>query len=376
MIKNIIRILALILVVAALYFGRQYMYKLEGEDSARIAQLYSQAEPLEREREELTQQRDNLPKQYALEFRDYATTELFFPKMENLIYEQAYPLMRERNITGVLGISPTTYPDNWDTLTKAQVKALLSDGWGMCMVYENAWGDWNYFFNTVEALCAAYEFPVPTTIYYPSNDYKPEDDAILKEHGIRTVVVNASDGRSSTVTDVTGDLWFTGAMPWGYTGYDMDLELLGRTDGANLSYTVTMAEQWTDPKTNKSLETKEEKSLTDFLDKLKEYLYFESPLDNMEQVASASSIFVDTKNQDQLYELYLQELTPDQKALLPRIRETTYDQALDFHVRGLENSKEKEAEMNGEIAKLDVQIAGLDKQLEEIYAQWNEAGKR
>ena len=55
MIKNIIRILALILVVAALYFGRQYMYKLEGEDSARIAQLYSQAEPLEREREELTQ---------------------------------------------------------------------------------------------------------------------------------------------------------------------------------------------------------------------------------------------------------------------------------------------------------------------------------
>ena len=109
-------------------------------------------------------------------------------------------------------------------------------------------------------------------------------------------------------------------------------------------------------------------------DKVKEYLYFESPLDNMEQVASASSIFVDTKDQEQLYELYLQELTPDQKALLPRIRETTYEQALDYHVKGLENSKVKKAELDEEIAKLDAQIAELDQQLTDIYAQWNAAG--
>lgn len=375
MIKNIIRILALILVVAALYFGRQYMYKLEGEDSARIAQLYSQAEPLEREREELTQQRDNLPKQYALEFRDYATTELFFPKMENLIYNQAYPLMRERNIVGVLGISPSTYPDNWNTLTKDQVKALLADGWGMCMVYEYAWGDWNYFFNTVEALCTAYELPMPDSIYYPSNDYKPEDDAILKEHGIKTVIVKASDGRSGTVMDVTADLWFTGAMAYGYTGYDIDLELLGRTDGGNLTYTVTLTEEWFD-KNGKTKETKEEKAFTDFLDKLKEYLYFESPLDNMEQVASASSVFVNQSDKEELYELYLQELSPDQKALLPRVRETTYEQARDFHLNGNENSQEKKAEMDAKIAELDAKIAELDTQLEAIYAQFHESSKR
>ena len=375
MIKNIIRILALILVVAALYFGRQYMYKLEGEDSARIAQLYSQAEPLEREREELTQQRDNLPKQYALEFRDYATTELFFPKMENLIYNQAYPLMRERNIVGVLGISPSTYPDNWNTLTKDQVKALLADGWGMCMVYEYAWGDWNYFFNTVEALCTAYEIPMPDSIYYPGNDYKPEDDAILKEHGVKTVIVKASDGRSGTVMDVTADLWFTGAMAYGYTGYDIDLELLGRTDGGNLTYTVTLTGEWVD-KNGKSKETKEEKAFTDFLDKLKEYLYFESPLDSMEQVASASSVFVNQSDKEELYELYLQELSPDQKALLPRVRETTYEQARDFHLNGNENSQEKKAEMDAKIAELDAKIAELDTQLEAIYAQFHESSKR
>ena len=372
---RIVKILALILVVAVLIGGWKYMNKLEAEDAARIRNLYAQAEPLEKQKQELSAQRDALPKQYALEFRDYATAQVFFPKMDNQIYSAIYPLMRERNMVGVLGISPSTYPDNWNTLTKEQLKALLADGWGMCMVYEYAWGDWNYFFNTVESLCAAYEIPVPTAIYYPGNDYKAEDDAILKEHGIKTVVVNASDGRSSTVTDVTGDLWFTGAMPYGYTGYDIDLELLGRTDGANLTYTITLAEEWLD-KDGKSKSTKEEKAFTEFLDKVKEYVYYESPLDSMEQVASASSIFVDTKNQEQMYELYLQELTPDQQALLPRIRETLFEQALDVHVKGLENSQAKKAELDAEVAKLDAQIADIDSQLDEIYAQWNAASKR
>ncbi len=372
---KIVKIIALILIVTVMIVGWKYINKLEAQDNARIRNLYSQAEPLEKQRESLIEQRDKLPSQYALEFRDYATTQILFPKMENQIYSGVYPLMRERNITGVLGISPTTYPDNWNTLTKEQLKALLVDGWGMCMVYEYAWGDWNYFFNTVNSLCAAYELPVPTTIYYPGNDYKPEDDAILQEHGIKTVVVNASDGRSSTVTDITGDLWFTGAMSWGYTGYDMDLELLGRTDGGNLTYTMTASEEWFD-KDGKSKETKEEKAFTDFLDKLKEYLYFESPLDNMEQLKPDSSLFINSNDKEQLYELFLQELTPDQQVLLPRIRETTYEQARDFHLKGLENSKEKQAELDAQIADFDAQISELDKQLDEIYSQWNASKKK
>ncbi len=373
---RIIKYIALILVIAVLYGGWRYINKLEAQDNARIRQLYAQAEPLEKQKQELVAQRDALPKQYALEFRDYATTQILFPKLENQIYSGAYPLMRERNITGVLGISPTTYPDNWNTLTKDQLKALLADGWGMCMVYENAWGDWNYFFQAVDSLCAAYEIAVPTTIYYPGNDYKPEDDTVLKEHGIQTVVVNASDGRSSTVTDITGDLWFTGAMPWGYTGSDIDLQLLARTDGANMTYTMTFNETWADPKTGNSNNTQEEQSFKAFLDSWKEMLYFDSPLDSMEQLKPDSSIFINTNDKEQLYELYLQELTPDQKVLLPRFRSTTYEQARDFHLQAIENSKEKQTELDAGVAKLDAEIADLDQQLADIYAQWNAANKR
>ena len=373
---RIVRIIALILVIAVLFFGWRYMNRLEAQDNARMRELYTQAEPLERERETLIKQRDALPSEYALQFRDYATVELLFPKMDTQIYSEAYPLMRERNITGTLGLSPTEYPAGWNKLTEEEFKRLLSDGWGMALVYENAWGDYGYFFQAVSALCTAYNVPMPTTIYYPNNDYTPEADAILKENGIKTVVVNASDGRSSTVTDITGDLWFTGAMPWSYTGSDTDLQLLARTDGANMTYTMNFTETWKDQKTGESKGTLEEKSFTAFLDSWQEMLFFESPLDSMEHLTPDSSIFINTNDKDQLYELYLQELTPEQQVLLPCFRSTTYEQAIEFHRQAMENSQSKQAELDAQIAELDAQIAELDKQIDDIYAQWNDAGKK
>ena len=373
---RIIRIIALLLVIAVLVCGGLYVRHLEQADNERMLALYNEAEPLERQREELVAQRDKLPSEYALQFRDYATAEILFPRMDTQIYSEAYPLMREKNIVGVLGISPTEYPSGWNKLTTDEFKALLTDGWGLCMVFENAWSDFNYFFSTIEALCTMYEVAVPTSIYFINNDYTADMDPILEEHGIKTVIVNASDGRSSTITDVTADLWFTGAMPWSYTGSDIDMELLGRTDGGNLSYTMVFNDTWTDVKTGKSRETQEQESFKLFLENLKSMMYYESPLDNMEQVASASSIFVDTQNQDQLYELYLQELSPDQQMLLPRFRLVNYDQARNFHLQAIENSKEKKAELDARTTELNEQISALDTKISEIYASWNSAGKR
>ena len=75
-----LKIIALILVVAVMVVGWRYMNRLEAEDSTRINQLYTQAEPLEKQKQELSAQREALPVQYAMEFRDYATVEMLFPK--------------------------------------------------------------------------------------------------------------------------------------------------------------------------------------------------------------------------------------------------------------------------------------------------------
>ena len=84
-----------------------------------------------------------------------------------------------------------------------------------------------------------------TAIYFSeASDYNPEQmDPILKAHGIDTVILDADDGRSLAFTEV-GDIWVTGAMPWSYTGVSNDIEYLARTDGGNLTFTVSFTDLW------------------------------------------------------------------------------------------------------------------------------------
>ena len=62
--------------------------------------------------------------------------------------------------------------------------------------------------------------------------------------------------------------------------------------------------------------------------------------------------------------------------LLPRFRLANYEQARDFHLQAIENSKDKKLEMDARQAELDAQISALDAQIADIYARWNNAGRR
>jgi septal ring factor EnvC (AmiA/AmiB activator) len=104
-------------------------------------------------------------------------------------------------------------------------------------------------------------------------------------------------------------------------------------------------------------------------------MYFDSPLDNMEQVTSATALFAEQQDQEQLYELYLKELSPEQQMLLPRYRLANYETARQYHLDAIANSQEKKAELDANTAELDAQIAELDRQIADIYARWN-AGKQ
>ena len=368
------RVLGLILALIILACGALYVIQLEKTDNERMLALYTEAEPLERQREELVAQRNSLPAEYALKYRDYATAELLFPKMDTQIYSEAYPLMREKNIIGVLGLSSTEYPAGYNKLTREECKALLGDGWELCMVYDDPWVSLNYFFQIIQAHCKTNELPFPTSLYFINNDYTPDMDETLKAQGVKTVILNSSDN-SGTVTDISADLWFTGAMPLGFTGSDVNMELLGRTDGANLALTVVFNETWKDPKTKKSRETKEETSFKLSLENLKSMMFYENPLDEMEQVTSATALFADQQDQDKLYELYLKSLSPEQQLLLPRFRMTIFEKAHQYHLQAIADNHAQQAELNARTAELDTQIAELDRQRAEIYASWN-TGKR
>ena len=282
--------------------------------------------------------------------------------------------MRDHDVVGILGFSYQEFPTHYNKLTVDDCLKLIGDGWGTCLIYEQGWSSFTTWY---EALCKSmesYKLPTPTAVYFPDDaTYTEELDEELAACGIKTVIRNAIDGRTNTVTDVTGKLWFTGAMPFNYTGSATDTELLGRTDGGNLCFTLSL----TDPKSGKADdESPETESLRSVLDSWKEMLWSESPLDELESVGPTPSIYIDPNDKEQLHDtmqqMYLNELTPAQQLLLPRFRSVTFETALQSHRDALANNDEMQSELDARQAELDEQIAELDTRIREIYDRWGE----
>ena len=366
--------IALILVLAILAAGGYYLLKTEQEDSDRMRSLYTEVEPLEREREALVAEKKAVETDYAVKMRDYGTVEILFTTLDSQIYTDAYPIMRERGVVGVMCVSYTEFPIYYSKLTVDQMKSLLNDGWGVCVLIDAPVGDFTSWFTTFAQYMEQQELPAPTSVYFTNNTYDISMDQALVECGIKTVILDTTDGRSRTVTDLTGDLWFTGALPFGYTGSAKDLELLGRTDASNMVLTMKITEIW-DKSKNRNIESQEKQIFTDTLDSWKELLYEEDPLEELEQVGPTPYIYVDTNDPDVLHELYLDTLTPEQELLLPKFRSVNFERALDLHREAAADAVVLSQEKEQQVQALDSEISALEARIRSIYDQYGVGNK-
>ena len=334
------KVFGLLLILIILAAGGIYLLMIEKADDDRMRSLYTEVEPLEREREALIEEKNNLDTEYATKMRDYATVEVMFEHLDTQIISDVWPLMRSRGVVGVLPISYIEVPSYYGKMTWDDIKTLLGDGWGMYFIADAATSDIGTWVTNLKHNFELNQLPAPTTIYFPNGNYDPSMDEALQKAGIRTVVTKASDGRSNTVTDFTAPLWKTGAMPFGYTGSTTDLELLGRTDGANLALTLNLDIAMDQQKKKAVINEAQLKSIIETLDSWKDLLYEDNHLDQMEQVGPTPNIYLNMN-------LHL-------------------DMAAKLNDLGFERAKQE--------ALLDEQIKELDAQIAAVYERY-EVGK-
>ncbi len=366
--------IALFLVLAIMAAGGLYLIRAERLDNERMRNLYAEAEPLEREREALQAELNSLDADYSLRMRDYGTVEILFTDLSAQIYTEAYPIMRERGVVGTIGINYRLYPGTgYNRLNVSDINTLLSDGWGLCLLYENStWGGFTNWFNQFANSLQLNKLPVPTSIYFVNNIYDQSMDAELAACGITTVIINAVNGQTGTVSSVDRDIWLTVAMPWNYTGVGTDTELLGRTDGGNLCFLMSFTETW-DKTKNKNVDSEEKASFTAILDSWQDMLYTRSPLDDLEQLGPKPYMYLDANDKDTLNELYLDSLTPEEQLLLPKFRSANFDAARNFHLDTATANDTLSQERESRRAELTSQIAELDTKISEIYERWGQS---
>lgn len=340
--------IALLIVVAILAGGFWYVHRVDQQDQQRMRELYAKVEPLQRQREELIAERDHLASDYAIRMRDIGTAELLFRELSPSIFTDVYPKMRDRGLVGVLGINNRQFPGFMNRLSEDQFNRLITDGWDCCFIYETT-SDFEAWYASITKKLELNELPIPKAIYFPDNSYSSEMDEALIRCGIETVIRGAADGHSSTVTTVDGELWFTGAMPWNYTGVNADLDLLARTNGANLVFTVSFSNLW---------DAYEEEA-------------FEKALDNyMAVLATDSAIEAASQSMTQDAGQTAGETNP------PLLKVVTFEEARKSHQLAESSKAVLEREQQKREEELNEQIEALDRQIRELYEQWGQNGNK
>ncbi|MBQ6214571.1 MAG: hypothetical protein IJJ67_04035 [Oscillospiraceae bacterium] len=376
--KTLLRIFLLLLVAALLVGVFLYVRNTEDADSKRMEELYDRVEPLQQQKDLLLQQKEQLSEDLTKDSRDPSTVQFLFRELNSEIYTDAYPLMRARNIVGVLGVSGDLYeyPDGSYKLSSEQFLRLLRDGWSACYMYSHSY-DLDTQIKTNETILTTRsltKLPPATAIYFSeASDYVPEQmDPILKAHGIDTVILDADDGRSLAVTEV-GDIWVTGAMPWSYTGVSDDIEYLARTDGGNLTFTVSFNDLWdqldfvdheAQSLYQREQTTDSELAFTAMLDQINSMIVYDDAITQyVHATPSPSPTPQGMKPEDNEF-AWIEEIDPQLKSV-------NITDARSQHSAGNENTALLNQEYDAQIAEIDAQIAELDRQINAIYAEWN-----
>jgi hypothetical protein len=180
-------------------------------------------------------------------------------------------------------------------------------------------------------------------------------DELLLACGIQTVVVSTEDGYSKTVTPVEeNQLWMTSAMPWNYTGVRRDTEILARTSGANLTFTISFKDLW---------DTFEEEAFLETLENWESLLPEDEILQEMVEATPTPAV-----QDPSLIE------TPEDQLAKPLLKAMNYETAWSIHRDAQLKNADLQRELEARQEDLNAQIAVLDGQIRAIYDQWNHNG--
>ena len=325
------RIIALVLVVCVLIAGALYVQQKDAAEQRYMRQMYAGVEPLQQQIDELERQKKSLQQEYERKKRDPSSVQLLVRDLSADVFDLVYPIMRTHGVTGVLGVSLASRPSRYgnQVMTVEQYNRLILDGWGTCLIYDGRSFE-DYYYN-MQRYMSSLSLSMPTAIYFPGG-YDAALQQTLIDYGITTVIVNAPDGHSNTVTEFD-PIWVTGAMPWNYTGVIDDLERLAVTEGGNLTFTLS---------TNDILDIFEDKAFADMM--------------NVWYVLSAGKENVKTGT-----------AAAKNSEVDPLLVVASYEHARTTHETAYMNGILLDRELNAKLDELDQQISSINGQIQDIY---------
>ena len=221
----------LLLAVAAVLLAALLVVEIHDREVKRNREeLMAQAAPLERQRDALVAQRDQAERAFRDASAVPATEQLLFLEMDPLIYSEVFPLLRERQIVGVLALYPGNLPGDPGRLSRAEFDELVAAGWELCLYCEGT-EDFPRWDQEMTELLAEAGIPKPKAVYFSEDAFRRSQAGEILSCGYTVAVHHGESGTPLIAGEAGEELWLPGAHPWNYTGVREQIQEVVRLGG-------------------------------------------------------------------------------------------------------------------------------------------------
>lgn len=204
------------------------------------AEVLERAAPLEKQRDELVSRRDRLQREFYEFGQGKATEQLLVLELDEPLMTELFPLMEERELPGVLGLSEGNFPGDPGKISKADYDRLVAAGWETCLVCAGT-EDFAAWDLDMSLRLRQAGIEKPTAVYFTENAFRPEQREQIQACGYTVAVHHGEGGLELIGGDASQDLWLSGAHPWNYTGVSDEIRLLVQKRGQHC-FTIRFSE--------------------------------------------------------------------------------------------------------------------------------------
>ena len=186
--RNLFLILSVVLTVILTAMAWQ-TWRVERLQAKRLAELNEEAEPLERERENLWRELSSLQRDAEREPLPPAAEQLLVTELDEDLYTRLYPLMRDRDLHGILALSREQLPGQEGKISFEEFNELLEKGWTLCLSFPG--GDFDDWYDAMSDWLEDLSLPRPEAVYFPEWDPTLVDK--LRTYGFTIAIQQESE---------------------------------------------------------------------------------------------------------------------------------------------------------------------------------------
>lgn len=233
--------IAAVTIVLAVFFGVLLLSdsKAEKERAADFQQMKEAVTPLEEKKAQLEKEIEELDASYQKDSGGSATLALVFTELQEELYTDVYPLLKDKGYTGMLALSTEQYPGKKGCISLKQFQELLKEGWTYCIQWEDKAVTTRW--REQSGLLEENGLDSPEIVYFPNGTYKEALDEYLLKNDYRIIVHHGEEERSLILAQEEEGIWHPGCMGWNDSGASNMLQTAVVQKG-NLVFTVSFGQ--------------------------------------------------------------------------------------------------------------------------------------